>query len=39
MSAGDKFMAALSGATTQDEMMAVVRQFSETGLGFTAGNN
>ena len=39
MSQGDKFMAAMSGATTQDEMMAVVRQFSEAGLGFTSGNN
>jgi len=39
MSAGDKFMAAMSGATTQDEMMAVVRQFGDGTLGFVSGNN
>ena len=39
MSPGDKFLAAMGEASTQEEMMAVVRQFSEAGLGFTAGNN
>jgi len=39
LSQGDKFFSALNGATTQDEMMAVLRQFSEAGLGFTTGNN
>ena len=39
MTPGDKFMAAMSGATTQDEMMAVVRQFGDGTLGFVSGNN
>ena len=39
MSTGDKFQSALSAATNQEEMMAVIREFGQAGLGFTAGNN
>ena len=34
LSTGDKFMAALNGATTQEEMMAAIREFGDGSLGF-----
>jgi len=38
MTPGDRFMSALNNASTQDEMMAVIRDFGDGTLGFIPGN-
>ena len=39
MSTADKFQSALAQASTEEEVKAVVREFSQAGLGFSAANN